>query len=286
MRVSGNIIQPFFICCCLLATVLSACGLRLSPVVPTSPAVLGPQSVIQRQNPITTAPTANFLSQAQIRQNSQERFETLVQQQRWMGRKIMMPGDSDPRYQRLVRIFERVSAVSHVSGSGVFPVLIDAPQFQAHTYGGREVVFYTGLSQRLGEDALAFVVAHELAHIAAGHVGESSSLGVININRSSGLPRENDLYSYGHEREADKIAIVYLLLAGFAPGPALSLWQEMAASRADRTFDLFTATHPATADRADALAENARLFSAGAAEFDSHNLLNCNPLYCHVPSRN
>lgn len=285
MRVSGNITQPFFICCCLLATVLSACALRLSPV-PTSQAVLGPQSVIQRQNPITTAPTANFLSQAQIRQNSQQRFEMLVQEQRWMGRKVMMPGDADLRYQRLARIFEAVSAVSHIQNAQVFPVLIDAPQFQAHTYGGREVVFYTGLSERLGDDALAFVVAHELAHIAAGHVGEASSLGVININRSSGLPRENDLYSYGHEREADKIAIVYLLLAGFEPGPALSLWQEMAASRSDTTYDLFTATHPATADRAEALAENARIFSRDSVQFDADNLLNCNPLYCNLANRN
>lgn len=285
MRVSGNIIQPFFICGCLLATVLSACALRLSPV-PTSQAVLGPQSVIQRQNPITTAPTANFLSQAQIQQNSQQRFEMLVQEQRWMGRKVMMPGDADLRYQRLARIFEAVSAVSHLQNAQVFPVLIDAPQFQAHTYGGREVVFYTGLSERLGDDALAFVVAHELAHIAAGHVGEASSLGVININRSSGLPRENDLYSYGHEREADKIAIVYLLLAGFEPGPALSLWQEMAASRSDTTYDLFTATHPATADRAEALAENARIFSRDSVQFDADNLLNCNPLYCNLANRN
>lgn len=284
MRVSGNIIQPFFICGCLLATVLSACALRLSPV-PTSQAVLGPQSVIQRQNPITTAPTANFLSQAQIQQNSQQRFEMLVQEQRWMGRKVMMPGDADLRYQRLARIFEAVSAVSHIQNAQVFPVLIDAPQFQAHTYGGKEVVFYTGLSERLGDDALAFVVAHELAHIAAGHVGEASSLGVININRSSGLPRENDLYSYGHEREADKIAIVYLLLAGFEPGPALSLWQEMAASRSDTTYDLFIATHPATADRAEALAENARIFSRDSVQFDADNLLNCNPLYCNLANR-
>ena len=285
MRITGNIIQPVFICCCLLVTVLTACALRLSPV-PTAPAVLGPQAVIQRQNPVTIAPTANFLSQAQIQQNSQQRFEMLVQQQRWMGRKVMMPGDSDPRYKRLARIFDRVSAVSHLQDSRTVPVLIDAPIFQAHTYGGREVVFYAGLSERLGEDALAFVVAHELAHIAAGHVGEASSLGVININRSSGLPRENDLYSYGHEREADKIALVYLMLAGFEPGPALSLWQEMAASRRDTTYDLFTATHPATADRAEALAQNARIFSRDSAQFDADNLLNCNPLYCNLAGGN
>ncbi len=210
----------------------------------------------------------------------------LVQQQRWMGRKVMMPGDSDPRYKRLSRIFDRVSAVSHLQDSRAVPVLIDAPIFQAHTYGGTEVVFYTGLGERLGEDALAFVVAHELAHIAAGHVGEASSLGVININRSSDLPRENDLYSYGHEREADKIALVYLMLAGFEPGPALSLWQEMAASRRDTTYDLFTATHPATADRAEALAQNARIFSRDSAQFDADNLLNCNPLYCNLVGGN
>ncbi len=56
---------------------------------------------ILRHNPVTTAPTANFLSQGHIRQQAQEQLEALLAQQRFLGRKIMLAGDSDARYQRL-----------------------------------------------------------------------------------------------------------------------------------------------------------------------------------------
>ena len=268
----------------VIGTGIGACSLQLRPAA-TPPLLVGPQAVILRHNPVTTAPTANFLSQGHIRQQAQERLETLLAQQRFLGRKIMLAGDSDARYQRLNGLFERVRSVSHLADSDIVPVLIDAPSFEAYTFGGREVIFHTSLSERLGEDALAFVIAHELAHIAAGHASEASSLKVINIEPPIGAARRSDLYSYGHEKEADKIALVYLLLAGFASEPALSLWQEMAKSAKNSVYDLFVATHPATEDRARALRENARLFTAESAHFDADNLLNCNPLYCNSANR-
>jgi len=269
----------------VIAIGLSACSLQLRPSSPNPPPLVGPQAVILRENPVTTAPIANFLSQAQIRQQAQERLETLITKQRFLGRKIMLAGDSDTRYQRLNSLFERVRSVSHLAESDVVPILIDAPSFEAYTFGGREVIFHTSLSERLGDDALAFVIAHELAHIAAGHVSEASSLKVINIESPIGSVRQSDLYSYSHEKEADKIAIVYLLLAGFASEPALSLWQEMAKSSKNSIYDLFAATHPATEDRARALQKNAQLFIKESVRFEPNNLLNCNPLYCNPAIR-
>ena len=283
MGVFARFLPPAIIALLVIGTGISACSLQLQPV-PTPPLLVGPQAVILRQNPVTTAPSANFLSRAQIRQQAQERLEALLAQQRFLGRKIMLAGDSDARYQRLNGLFERVRSVSHLAKADIVPVLIDAPSFEAYTFGGREVVFHTSLSERLGDDALAFVIAHELAHIAAGHASEASSLTVINIEPPIGAARRSDLYSYGHEEEADKIALVYLLLAGFASEPALSLWQEMAKSAKNSVYDLFVATHPATRDRAEALRENARLFTTESARFDPGNLLNCNPLYCN-PAR-
>jgi hypothetical protein len=58
----------------------------------------------------------------------------------------------------------------------------------------------------------------------------------------------------------------------------------MAKSAKNSVYDLFVATHPATRDRAEALRENARLFTTESARFDPGNLLNCNPLYCN-PAR-
>ena len=275
--------QRFF-CFSMLLTMLTSCALAFK-AVPNPPAVLGPQSVAARQNPVTTAPSANFLSRLQIKQNSRQRVEALFQQHSWRGHQILRPDNADIRYKRLARLFDKILSVSHLHKTDVYPILITDPQFQAFTFGGDEVIFYTGLSERLNDDALAFVIAHELAHIAAGHVGEASSLAVTNIEAPLTRQRQSDLYSFGHEREADKIALVYLLLAGYEVESARLLWQEIAENRQNGDFDLFTDTHPATADRARDLRENTDYFRLNISQYNQDNLLNCNPLYCNAQSK-
>ena len=275
--------QRFF-CFSMLLTMLTSCALAFK-AVPNPPAVLGPQSVAARQNPVTTAPSANFLSRLQIKQNSRQRVEALFQQHSWRGHQILRPDNADIRYKRLARLFDKVLSVSHLHKTDVYPILITDPQFQAFTFGGDEVIFYTGLSERLNDDALAFVIAHELAHIAAGHVGEASSLAVTNIEVPSARQRQSDMYSFGHEREADKIALVYLFLAGYEAESALLLWKKISENRQNEDFDLFTATHPATADRARDLRQNTDYFRQNISQYNQDNLLNCNPLYCNAQSK-
>ena len=263
---------------------LTSCALEFK-AVPNPSAVSGPQSVAARQNPVTTAPSANFLSRLQIKQKSGQRVEALFQQHSWRGHQILRPGNTDIRYKRLARLFDKVLSVSHLHKTDVYPILITDPQFQALTFGGDEVIFYTGLSERLNDDALAFVIAHELAHIAAGHVGEASSLAVTNIEVPSARQRQSDMYSFGHEREADKIALVYLFLAGYEAESALLLWKKISENRQNEDFDLFTATHPATADRARDLRQNTDYFRQNISQYNQDNLLNCNPLYCNAQSK-
>ena len=281
-----NFTQPFFCVSMLLAILmmLTSCALEFK-AVPNPSAVSGPQSVAARQNPVTTAPSANFLSRLQIKQKSGQRVEALFQQHSWRGHQILRPGNTDIRYKRLARLFDKVLSVSHLHKTDVYPILITDPQFQAFTFGGDEVIFYTGLSERLNDDALAFVIAHELAHIAAGHVGEASSLAVTNIEVPSARQRQSDMYSFGHEREADKIALVYLFLAGYGAESALLLWKKISENRQNEDFDLFTATHPATADRARDLRENTDYFRQNISQYNQDNLLNCNPLYCNAQSK-
>ena len=268
----------------MLLTMLTSCALAFK-AVPNPSAVSGPQSVAARQNPVTTAPSANFLSRLQIKQKSGQRVEALFQQHSWRGHQILRPDNADIRYKRLARLFDKVLSVSHLHKTDVYPILITDPQFQAFTFGGDEVIFYTGLSERLNDDALAFVIAHELAHIAAGHVGEASSLAVTNIEVPSARQRQSDMYSFGHEREADKIALVYLFLAGYEAESALLLWKKISENRQNEDFDLFTATHPATADRARDLRQNTDYFRQNISQYNQDNLLNCNPLYCNAQSK-
>ena len=271
-------------CFFLLLTMLTSCALEFK-ALPNPQAVSGPQSLALRQNPVTTAPSANFLSRLQIKQKSKQLFEALFQEHSWRGHQILLPGNADPRYERLAYHFDKIRSVSHLHETDVYPVLITDPQFQALTFGGDEVIFFTGLSELLNDDALAFVIAHELAHIAAGHVGEASSLAVTNIEAPLAQRRQSDMYSFGHEREADKIALVYLLLAGYEVESALLLWKTISENRQNGDFDLFTDTHPATADRARDLRENTDYFRQNVSQYNQDNLLNCNPLYCNAQSK-
>ena len=93
------------------------------------------------------------------------------------------------------------------------------------------------------------------------------------------------MYSFGHEREADKIALVYLFLAGYEAESALLLWKKISENRQNEDFDLFTATHPATADRARDLRQNTDYFRQNISQYNQDNLLNCNPLYCNAQSK-
>ncbi len=148
---------------------LMACNLRLAPV-PEPPEVIGPDQFQQRYNPVTADQVVNFFSREKIQENAKQQLDRVIRYARADGRKVMRRGDKNKNYQRLAVIFDRVMAASHLAGSQIEPIVIDRPQFQAKTYGGEAVIFYTGLTQALPDDELAFVVAHELAHIAAGHI--------------------------------------------------------------------------------------------------------------------
>lgn len=131
-------------------------------------------------------------------------------------------------YARIQRIFSRVHTVSHYREEQWTPVLIPIDEFNAFTTGGTYFVVYSGLEKALADDdELAAVIAHEVAHVVAGHVGESRSLSMFNaLGNSSTHNRESYQKAFTHqqEKEADEIAVLYAALAGFDPHAAYHLW--------------------------------------------------------------
>jgi predicted Zn-dependent protease len=57
-------------------------------------------------------------------------------------------------------------------------------------------------------------------------------------------------YSRVHEKEADRLGLIFMAMAGFDPHEAVGFWQRMAASRpaGSEPFELLS-THPADATR-------------------------------------
>ncbi|MEM2772768.1 MAG: M48 family metallopeptidase [Candidatus Pacearchaeota archaeon] len=106
--------------------------------------------------------------------------------------------------------------------------LINNPIENAFTTGGKYIYIYTGLISNINsEDALAFVISHEIGHIMAGHLirqekgNNFGALMVILTKPKSQQQFENVFkivnarYSQDFEREADVLGAVFSYLAGY-----------------------------------------------------------------------
>lgn len=119
---------------------------------------------------------------------------------------------------------ERVARVSDRSGVDYRFVILDAPEPQAWAAPGGRIFITRGLMARLGSEAeLAGVLAHEVGHVAAGHVDHL--LDDLNAPRwddavalTRALAHERD-----QERQADQLAVLYLRWAGYDPGAATEM---------------------------------------------------------------
>lgn len=261
---------------------LAACGVTVEPLQ-RSNALITPADLPPKVDIITNRPQLNLIPRAvQTEQASEAVLEQLSRYRR-SGFEVMT-GGTDPRYTRLVSIFSDVHKTSHMADEKLAAILVDTPIFQAYTKGGLDVIFYTGLTERLNDDELALVAGHEIAHIAAGHVAEQGSRDIVNTdsyNRQAALAA---FYSIDAEVEADRVGLVYAALAGYDIEAAAGLWQKLETYASNNHFNLFVDTHPSHKARADMLAVySAQLgpaIEAVQTREDMVRLLDCNPLYC------
>jgi len=147
--------------------------------------------------------------------------------------------------------------------------LVEDPNVNAWCMPGGKVVVYTGLLPvAKGEDGLAVVMGHEIAHAFAKHGAERMTQGLIvemgGVALSTALkdrPEQTKnllLKSYGvgaqvgvllpysrlHENEADHLGLVFMAMAGYNPEAAVEFWQRMAeAKKGAKPLEILS-THP------------------------------------------
>lgn len=181
-------------------------------------------------------------------------------------------------YERLKKIVDRLSAVSHYQFS--YEVhLVDVDTVNAWCAPGGKMMVYTGLwdpkkglVKKGDDDELAAVMAHEMAHANARHVTEAISrnmtisvagAAVQTAIYAGGSAQGADLfgtvfsdginvfipsYSRKNEFEADEIGILYMAKAGYDPRKAVALWKEAAKKQKDVTS--IYESHPSSGARA------------------------------------
>jgi predicted Zn-dependent protease len=147
--------------------------------------------------------------------------------------------------------------------------VVESEEINAWCMPGGKVVVYTGiLPLTKDETGLAVVMGHEIAHAVAEHGRERMSqqmlaqLGAaaldVALAENSAQTRDLWMTAYGvgaqygallpfsreHESEADHLGLVFMAMAGYDPGAAVSFWERMAAASGGGKPPEFMSTHP------------------------------------------
>jgi len=261
---------------------LVACGVTVEPLR-TSNVLITPKDLPPKTDIITNRPQLNLIPRAIQTEQAGEAVYEQLEAYRQAGLAVITGGE-DRRYRRLKRIFSEVHRKSHMSDEPLTAILVDTAMFQAYTKGGLDVIFYTGLTERLTDDELALVAGHEIAHIAAGHVAEQGSRDIVNTASFGRQAALAAFYSIDAEVEADRVGLVYAALAGYDIRAAAGLWDKLERYAGNTHFNLFVDTHPSHAARSQMLAVYSQQLAPALetikTDADIDRLLKCNPLYC------
>lgn len=133
---------------------------------------------------------------------------------------------------------------------------------------GGKVMFYTGILEVCnGEEGIATVMGHEIAHAVARHgnerMSQQMSVQGIGMGLSALMSEQPQLgqdlfmtaygvgsqvgmlkYSRMHESEADKMGLVFMTMSGYDPNSAVAFWKRMAAKKNGQAPPEFLSTHP------------------------------------------
>ncbi len=147
--------------------------------------------------------------------------------------------------------------------------VVDSPTINAFCMPGGKIMVFRGIIDKLqlGDDELAAVIGHEIAHALLQHGRARMSEAVlknVGVNLAALYFGLGDLgatalaqaaqlaitlpYSRSHETDADLVGIELAARAGYDPRAAVSLWRKMAAASQGQPPQ-FLSTHPGHADR-------------------------------------
>jgi Zn-dependent protease with chaperone function len=142
--------------------------------------------------------------------------------------------------------------------------VLDIPELNAFALPHKTIVLAQPLVEfcRDERDQIAFVVAHEAAHIHLGHAGERSRANaLVTVLRTAnplmgmGLRMLFDrAYSREQEFEADRVALTFCKRAGYAPLAAIAFLARLGAfASSTGGVRQLLSTHPPLRERIDQL---------------------------------
>jgi len=185
------------------------------------------------------------------------------------GQKALAP-DSNLQLQRLRYIAARIvpftAACNERAQQWQWEVnLLGSKQLNAFCMPGGKIAFYSGIltELKLGDDEVAMIMGHEVAHALLEHARErmakstgteiglrlgAALLGLGNVGdmAAQGLANFASLkFSRDDESEADALGLILAAQAGYDPKAGVTLWQKMSEKSAGKAPPQWLSTHPA-----------------------------------------
>jgi len=270
----------------LSTTLISGCGGAIDENLKKVSDAIG------SRDPVTGAREVNFTSeQSEIKQATAASNDIIKQ-----ARAKKIPYDNQlPQYPRVRNAFNRLRQVMHRKNLPWEVHLIGQDTWNAFTVGGGKVFLFTGLMKGKaaiqGDDELAVVLAHEMAHVTARHVSEQQGKmlmsNVLDKKTRSGLYQAS--FSTNQESEADKFSVIYMALAGYDPRASVRVWSRMASVHGSFSKNMMH-THPLNNQRAYNLQRYAQVamqyYTPGRINPKANQILKCNVIWCNRANEN
>ncbi|MBE0674489.1 MAG: M48 family metallopeptidase [Bacteroidales bacterium] len=172
------------------------------------------------------------------------------------------------------RYFEMNNLTDRLAGYEWEFNLVDQDVPNAWAMPGGKVVVYKGLLPYTGDrNGLAVVIGHEIGHIVARHGNERMSqellvqLGGMALSEAMSKQPEQTrnifLLAYGtgsqlggllpysrqHEKEADRLGLIFMAMGGYDPESAVAFWERMSLVSEGGSPPEFLSTHPSDETR-------------------------------------
>jgi len=180
------------------------------------------------------------------------------------------PTTLDPRVEE---IGERVVRVCNRQNLKYTFKVLENPEVNALSIGGGYVYVFRGLLDlvQTDDDMLAFVIAHEVAHVSQRHMARSLEremvgnllLGAILIASKASTGTYNTVsigwdvllrgYSRTYEFEADRVGMDYVIKSGYNPEGANKMFNYFKKGETTPKIFAILATHPPTDKRIEQL---------------------------------
>lgn len=239
--------------------------------------------------PITGRKRVNFVSDAQVLPASFNQYSNFIKENKLSGdvEKTNQIKRVGKNISEAVDRFMRANGMEKEAESYAWEFnLVEEKTVNAWCLPGGKIVFYTGiLPICANEDGIAAVMGHEVAHAFAKHGQERMSKGQIQqlggvavaLGTSNKDPKTQQIwnlaygigstagmlaYSRTHETEADKLGLVFMIMAGYNGNEAAEVWVRMSEKAGKSKMPEFFSTHPSHERRI----ENLRAYLPEATE--------------------